>query len=65
MSDTYPIPESVMILHREFAPDATLAVVCEGKHLMFQLNRRQVFLVMSQACQALADMEPHRKAGAI
>lgn len=54
-----------MILHREFAPDATLAVVCEGKHLMFQLNRRQVFLVMSQACQALADMEPHRKVGAI
>lgn len=56
-------PESVMLLHKEFDGEGTLSIVCDGKHQMFRMNRRQIFLLVSQGNQALADMEPHAPAG--
>jgi hypothetical protein len=52
-----------MLLHKEFAGEATLSVVSDGKHQFFMLNRRQIMNLMSQGYRALADMEPHTPAG--
>jgi len=48
----------VWILHKEFAGEATLSIVSDGKHHFFTINRRQLFGLMSQGHEALRDMEP-------
>jgi len=50
------VADSALVLAKRGADVAMLAVVADGKHLLFQLNEKQVLKIIESAAESLARM---------